>query len=538
MKTLYQFIIWMIMVCLLVNPVSVTAKELGTDNTAKEAGTDNIMNEGGTDDITDENETENETGGNETGNAAKENETENVTMENTTENTTEEATESTTESPENETTSSKTTSAELMIDNQNRYEGMEKTYSEGYMPKVENGMAVLVVPILCNGKLKDNQLTVTLNLGSSSDIPFVCRNYEKTVFLGKAAVNDGNGMVEGYLAAFNLELKENRYNGNYPVTLTIKAYDENGNQIVKEITEYVSITDGSNPDAQIPTEAPTKEPPTFAPKIMIESCGFSKTDIQAGDEVTVEITLINTSKTEKVKNMTVTANAQKEYFNLLSQSDSIWIDSIPAGGKYIVTYIYEVRADAPQGQYDVELAMDYADSKGNGYSGTGKVKMTVGQQVRMQFDPLNISSSVEVADVVEAKLQAMNLGRGKIYNIRAVIEADGLSPEGTMFIGNLEAGKTAEGSVKISVSGLSQGDILYGKTEGKVIIYYEDESGKEYEEEMYFATTIKSPFSDTVEEPEDKTGQWWIVMAVIGGVLGVFLIYAVVQGIRRRKAVK
>ncbi len=73
----------------------------------------------------------------------------------------------------------------------------------------------------------------------------------------------------------------------------------------------------------------------------------------------------------------------------------------------------------------------------------------------MQFDDLSFPSEVVVADVVEAKVQAMNLGRSKIYNVRAEIAADGLKPQGTIFIGDMEAGTAATGSTQVSVSSLS-----------------------------------------------------------------------------------
>lgn len=458
-----------------------------------------------------------------------------TTAQNETESQTAAESQTPSESKQEETAKEKQT-AELWIDNQNCYDGMEKTYSEGYMPKIENGTAYLVVPILCNEKLKDNQLTVSLNLGGSADIPFVYKNYEKTVFLGQSQVNDGSGIMEGYVARFDLELKGDRYNGNYPVAMTVSAWDENGNKIEKEIMVYVTVSDGRNPNAEPFTLPETEADPTFVPKIIIEEYEFSKTDIQPGDEVTVKIVLKNTSKTEGIKNLTVTSGAPAQNFNLLSKTDSLWIDSVPAGRTCEVTFTYEVRNDTPQGQYDISLSYDYAGSKGSTYSGSGKVKLTVGQMIRLEFDPVNISSSLEVGDVTEARLHVMNLGKGTVYNIRATVEADGLSPEGTMFIGNLEAGKTAEGTVKITASGLSKGDFLYGKTQGSVTIRYEDSSGKEYEEVMDFYTTIQSPFSDQPVVEEDEAGQWWIVMAVIVSVLGVFAAGAAVRMLQKRKS--
>ena len=136
--------------------------------------------------------------------------------------------------------------------------------------------------------------------------------------------------------------------------------------------------------------------------------------------------------------------------------------------------------------------------------------------------------------MVIAQIQAMNLGRSKVHNVRAVIEADGLAPEGTLFIGDIEAGKTVTGSVKISVTSLSKGSSLYGETKGIVTYYYEDENGKEYEKTGDFITNIKTPFSNTTKEESDDTGQWWIIMAVVVGILFFLIIGMILHGIRRR----
>ena len=180
------------------------------------------------------------------------------------------------------------------------------------------------------------------------------------------------------------------------------------------------------------------------------------------------------------------------------------------------------------------VSMDYADSKAASQSASGKIKMMVAQAVKMEFDAPVLDAEVQVGDVVNVQMQAMNLGRGTVYNVRAVIEADGLAPEGTLFIGNIEAGKTASGSTKVNISGLS-GANLYGRTEGTVTCYYEDENGKEYEKKMDISTTIKTPFSNKEEMKTDDTGQWWTVMAVIGGILVVFVVTIVLKSIKRNR---
>lgn len=487
---------------------------------------------------------------------------------------------------------------ELKIDSENCYTGMNQPYSEGYTSKVENDTASLVVPVVCQGRLRNDTLKVSLNLGDGTGLPFISEKYEKDIELSQEKVNGSQETISCYLVTFDLKLKDERKNGEYPVILSIHAEDIDGKPLHKEFSVNVVITDekpaSSEPSTDEPvtdepstmepsTDEPVTEPstgepstepstgtlkddltgavdvtgpsggdsggassgassgggtasetPTFAPKMIVQSCKSSKDEIQAGDEVTLDITLSNTSSTETVRNMTVTIGDEGEYLNLLSPTDTIYVESLSAGQTCVVSYKYKILSSAVPGAYGLSVSMDYADSKGASQSASGKIRMMVFQSVKLEFDPLVLNSEVQVGDVVIAQIQAMNLGRSKVHNVRAVIEADGLAPEGTLFIGDIEAGKTVTGSVKISVTSLSKGSSLYGETKGIVTYYYEDENGKEYEKTGDFITNIKTPFSNTTKEESDDTGQWWIIMAVVVGILFFLIIGMILHGIRRR----
>lgn len=434
-------------------------------------------------------------------------------------------------------TDTQTDAMTLKIDDANQYDGMEKPYKDGYVPTNANGSVRIVFPILSEGELRGNTLRAALDLGDAQTAPFVFKNYEKDIRLQTVKVNANTQEVSAYVADFTVELKGKRTNGSYPVILKVTAKDTKGNAVEQEFTTYVTISDGIDPDAttEAVVEPVAEDLPTFAPKVMVKSYKFSKDEILSGDEITAEITLLNTSKENTVKNMTVAVTADTESFTLLSQSDSVYIEKIAPQEEKTITFSYRVNAKTAAGQYDLDLAMDYADGDGNTYSTSGKAKITVQQSSEMQFDDLSFPSEVVVADVVEAKVQAMNLGRSKIYNVRAEIAADGLKPQGTIFIGDMEAGTAATGSTQVSVSSLS-GSKLYGNAEGTVTYYYEDESGKEYTEEATFTTTIKSPFSDQKEETTpDNTNQWWVIMAVVIGCIAVAAGVIIIRKIRLKK---
>lgn len=267
---------------------------------------------------------------------------------------------------------------------------------------------------------------------------------------------------------------------------------------------------------------PAQVQPTFEPKIMVESYQFSKKVINAGDKVIVQITLVNTSRNVAVKNMMVTAAIENEYMQLLSETDSIYIPQIYAGGRYIVSYQFKTKINTPPGQYELALTMDYADKDGNTYNEDGKVKVNVNQKAKIKFDDLIIASEAEVGDTIEAQVNAMNLGRGKICNVRAKIKADGLVTKGTIYIGDIEAGARGSGNTQVIVGSMKKGE-PYGVTNGVVTYYYESESGKKAKLKKKFSLEIQKLSVEQKEQEDDKEGQWWIVMSVIGGILCIFV---------------
>lgn len=448
----------------------------------------------------------------------------------------------------------------ISIDSQNVYKGMEKSYAEGYVPKVEDGKVNLIVPFVCGEELKDDSIRVSLNLGDTNQTPFVVKNYIKKVQLSEVEINEGTGKAKAYVAEFALELKEERTNGAYPVMLTVEAERSLGKRIKKEQIVYVTIADANEPTdspidsptdpptdstADVPTDMPdggnagasvdTTQLPSFAPKVIVQSCEFSKQPVMAGDEMTVKITLLNTSRQSAVKNMTVMVGGQGEYFQLQSETDMVYIDHISAGKTKEISYRYLIAQATPQAQYSLDLTMDYADENGTSYNVNGKVNVPVVQETRVQFDAPALNTEMEVADVVNIQAQAINLGRSKVYNVRAELKGDGFLPDGTMFIGDLEPGTNGTGTTRLTITGLTKGSTSYGKTKGTVTFYYEDETGKEYQEVKEVSTTILSPFSKEKEKEPDDTGQWWGIMGGIGAVLVVFAIGAAVYRIRQRK---
>lgn len=403
------------------------------------------------------------------------------------------------------------TSASLVIDNKNVYSGMKTSYSKGYTPTVSSKNAVIVLPLLSDSKFMGNMIRASLKLSESENFPFVCKNYEKSVKL--AYHKTRTKAVKCYLLSFNLELKNKRYNGTYPVAVTVTGKDKNGNELYQDFTVYVTISNGIDTSAE-PKEDAAEKKVVLAPKVMIRSCKLSKNKVMCGEKFTANITLYNTSRKLSAKNMMVTVQPG-ENVELLSKTDSSYVRTLDAGTSCKVSFVFRVASEAPKGQYNIAVNLDYADDSGNTYTVQEAIRVPASQKTHIEIAPVSFPKSIQLGETVELQTQVMNLGKGKIYHVRAVLEADGLTPSGQVFIGDMEGGTEISDGIEITAEGLS-GDSLYGTSQGKIIFYYEDEMGNEMTQSQDFETAILSPLSgNTDNEKTDDTGQWWIIMAVI-----------------------
>lgn len=298
------------------------------------------------------------------------------------------------------------------------------------------------------------------------------------------------------------------------------------------VTSQVSVTGNDSSASQTSSTGNVK----FTPKIIVKNCRISKDEIFAGDEIQVIIELENTSRKEILRNMTVTVSEPEAYLKLVSDTDTVYIDTVRAGGTIEVVQTYQVAKTAPEGQYILEVSTDYADSTGAAYTSSGKARLEVVQPVRVTFDTVTMEKTVQLADVLRLDIQAINLGRSKVYNVRAVLEGNGIQAENSAFIGDMEAGTTGNGTMNVTITGLSGGGTPYGMTEGTLTFSYEDESGNVYEETQKISTSIEAPALSEADTREDFSGQWWVIMAVLGALLTLSAAWIAVKFVKHRSA--
>ena len=414
----------------------------------------------------------------------------------------------------------------LTIDTENIYDGMDKAYEDGYVPRTENGFMYIVLPMLSNGNIYQNRIKVSLGLGSGASSPFVMANYEKTFELETVTPKNSNEEKELFLIEFTVRLSSERINGVYPVAVNISGYDDSGTPIDCSYTIYVTITDGKT--NQVTQPAP--EVATAEPVVYISNRVVQPDKVMAGEEFTLTVTLKNSLATKSVKNMLVKIDTGNLHINLLENANVFQVDKIPAGGETELTFRLGSDASIPAGKYNLNFTFNYDSSKTLNLSSSGSTIVEIHQPANMELVMPRFSQSVTVGETIPLSLQVMNMGRDPMYNVRCTVSGFGFAPANTGYIGTIDAGSSATTEVELYIIALnaSQGNengSQYGDTVGTVTLIYEDETGQEYRQETQFETTVNRPVVEVAqtasgEDADEKAaGQWWISVLILGGVI-------------------
>lgn len=428
----------------------------------------------------------------------------------------------------------------LAIDNNNIHTGMSKSYSAGYIPTVSSGKATIVVPLLYEGTegIVGNKITVTPDLGSTSNSPFVFSNYDMDISLANNSVNSGASTVPSYLVTLTLPLASNRINGVYPVTINTRFEATTTGEIQQAFVIYVTIKDGIDPSV---TPKPEKAPlPRPQPKIIVSKYSINPSVVMAGEEFEVKVTLLNTEDYWHTKNIKVTYKGETSDILVNSGTNTFYIDEIEDEESRNLTLKLKTRLEAEPRPQKVLITIEYEDSNRSSYSVSEEIIVEIRQPLRLEMDEVSIPSEVNAGDSIPITMNVYNMGKSTIYNVLCTIDMPGVIPDGSAYLGNMESGASgiAEiyaffGTLDMTADRTSSSDKnaqKYGRSQGTMTIAYEDEYGVAYEEAIELYTNIERPVFDDIynqekeeEEIPEKASQWWVSVFLAAGIIMILV---------------
>ena len=483
----------------------------------------------------------------------------------------------------------------LGIDNRHRYEGMEQSFADGYQPEIRDGKLYLTVPFTASGALQNECLTVDLIFAEKENAPFVFKNYQKDVKLHSYLLQDGimtpqgtdtkgtsgndltatevlGGIVnqdgiaspadrqDAYCYTCEVPLQENATPGQYSVTVRAWGYTMDGERV--------------NLDCQIFVRIPEPEPEPVAgskdngsgggagggggylggesgeaaeeilhqPKLLLETCSLSDVSLKAGAEEPMKVQFRNRSETQTIYNLKVTASTDTKAVQPLR--NSWYFSSVAPGETVAIEDGVKVAMATEDTSAVLSFDFEYEDKKGTAVSGKESMPLLIGQPTEVELHNAAFPAVIYATDTQEFSIQALNLSRVPVYNVRIKLSGTGLFPTEDVFIGNMDAGTEGNGAMQVYVGtrtmqavGHDSGteDVeKYGPVNGTITLQYEDASGETHTQTETFQSEIKKPKVLSLEADDtQETNAWWIsVFAAVGA--GMLLVI-VVLALRLRK---
>lgn len=408
---------------------------------------------------------------------------------------------------------------------ENGNSSMDNRYEEGYEPLVKNGMASVILPVYTAEECGITELTAVPDLGDTASAPFIFRNYQKTYQVTNEKINGTEEEKTVFLIRFDLELNNERYNGVYPVGIQIN-YHVRGQELSQTFTIYVQITDGKdrkeesdkekelenekqqngaqteenvpvnqeNAGSVVVPETPEEEEPTSDPKVIIYQCIGMPEQILSGSELEFTAVLKNTNKIKYVQNITVAVTCEAEGITLKNSSNVFYFEKLGTEETLEIPLQFHIDEKTAAGKYPVLFELSYDNPDASPLTASGKIELLISQKIDMALEVGNFASEVNAGDSMKIPIQAMNLGRGKIYNVRCSLDVRGLNASKSLFLGNLDGGTASSGELDVFVGMIDENaesvDKRYGKTSGNIILTYEDENGGEQTQSREIMVTI------------------------------------------------
>lgn len=421
---------------------------------------------------------------------------------------------------------------QLIIDSWNLYDGMDRTYQQGYVPRIVNGCCYIIFPLI--GETYDGKVTVTADLGATADSPFVFGNYSQT------AAGWGR-----YVFMLEIPLVKGRINGSYPVTLKADYLDVLGQQKQQSFTLYVTISDGKNPPD--PNDVPKQE--VEKPELFISACEITPDTVGGDGEFSVNVKIDNIGSI-RARSVRLTYGSEADGILPYDTNNAILLDNIASGEGAEAAFKMRTTKDVIAGSRAFFITLDYVDLYGGVYTATRQFLVNVTQPAEMTYDSISLPKSVTAGETFTLPANVFNIGKSTLRNVTVNLSGAGLFPTSSVFLGDIQPGQAGYGELKVFVGMLSMTEGYtesYGKTTGVYTISYKDDAGEEYAVSVDFATEIQKPVIEgektdaekkAEEEQKRAMSQWWISALAAFAAIAIIVAVIVVSKFARMMRMK
>ncbi len=364
----------------------------------------------------------------------------------------------------------KAEAAEFTLDPYAKTSGMDRSWYQGYSPSVESNTMTLCFP------MRSDSFAGTLTASIALDDPNVYLLSGRT---WEARVYGRDGL---YPVRLYLPLREDRRNGDYPATITLKGVDEDGTELVQTFPYVIRIRDGwSNPE--------TLEP--------VISDMTASLDVGSPGSLTLTISNPTTTLSMAAGTLTITDAAGEV---LMDGAHQVEVPEILPGQQETITVPLTVKSTAAISQHVLEVALNY-QVLGSDVQWKQSFTVPVTQAIRLEQGGVQLPTAI-AGELGTMTLPLMNMGKGELQNVLVTLEMEDVLESQSVLVGTIAPGETKQAKLTFTPRLDSA-----GVHTGTVTVTCEDAYGNMDSQILDVSLTVDEPLPevDMSQEEEEKT---------------------------------
>jgi len=353
------------------------------------------------------------------------------------------------------------------------------------------------------GSMTLTQISVSesnLNVNEKSQIHAVIKNVSSVVIDEISVVLKYSEAVvpitQDTIIIHNLLPNEER-EIEYTVMATDEAESRNYSLGISASNEDYVVTSYTGVYVYNPDDEDDEDDTESAPKIMVDQYSISQEKLYAGDQFTLNITVMNTNSERSIKNVKISLNESNDSATKvllpIGTSGSKFIDYLAPKESKDISLEYSILDQAEGNIYSLNINYNYEDVDNNGFEDQEIISIPVYQKQNLEVSDVRFGNILENGFTIETDFY--NTGKIDIDNLMVDIELDELTTTNSnYYVGTFEAGRTDIYDVEITGS-------VPNQITGKIIFTYDDTFGKTTEYIKEFTLN-----NDTMQRMEGGIG--------------------------------
>lgn len=326
------------------------------------------------------------------------------------------------------------------IDQRKVLKGMDRSWLQGYEPKISNNVLSLVLPILSDQT--DGSIQTELVMPDERISPF------KPQTMSVKTQRSESGL---YAVRMNLELYADRKNGDYACILRVTGKTRQGNALQTDFPYTLRIRDGT--------------PNTEIKRIEISNV---ESDFMVGENGFIRAAFLNPCQTVPFEQIVLRVSDPSG--EIIPQSaDVLYLPDLGPGESTEVIFPMTVLKKAAVSPHSLKFDLNWA-ALGQPLTQSESFTRLVTQKAQLEPGGIQTEGTVTAGEKWSAVLPLMNPGNAEIHSVMAVLSLPGLTEKQAVLVGNIAPSETKEAQFAVTpgkdVSGDFSGTVAVTGTDG------------------------------------------------------------------------